>query len=194
MPPMENSSVSCGTSYPACVIAAAARSRSIGWCARSVARRPDGDGRLGYPGGVNDEAELPTVTVPRAPADDGAAREAGDTAVTQSELAGGRRRASTLVPGTRIGRYVVNAKLAQGGMGVVYRAHDPELGRDVALKLVRVRANTDTLPIARERLMREAQALAQISHPNVIAVHDVGTHGRDVFIAMELVAGQALRA
>ena len=143
---------------------------------------------------MKDEAELPTVTVPRAPADDGAAREAGDTAVTQSELAGGRRRASTLVPGTRIGRYVVNAKLAQGGMGVVYRAHDPELGRDVALKLVRVRANTDTLPIARERLMREAQALAQISHPNVIAVHDVGTHGRDVFIAMELVAGQALRA
>jgi serine/threonine protein kinase len=143
---------------------------------------------------VNDKAELPTVTVPRAPADDGAARGDGDTAVTQSELAGGRRRASTLVPGTRIGRYVVNAKLAQGGMGVVYRAHDPELGRDVALKLVRVRANTDTLPIARERLMREAQALAQISHPNVIAVHDVGTHGRDVFIAMELVAGQALRA
>ena len=145
--------------------------------------------RVGYPGWVIDEADLPTVTVPRAPADDG-----DPTAATQSELAGGQRRASTLVPGTRIGRYVIHAKLAQGGMGVVYRAHDPELGRDVALKLVRVRAGADSLAIARERLLREAQALAQIAHPNVIAVHDVGAHDRDVFIAMELVEGTSLRA
>lgn len=145
--------------------------------------------RVGYPGRVIDEAEQPTVTVPRAPADG----DGDPTAVTQSELAGGRRRASTLVPGTRVGRYVISVKLAQGGMGVVYRAHDPELGRDVALKLVRVRAGADSLVIARERLLREAQALAQIAHPNVIAVHDVGTHGRDVFIAMELVAGESLR-
>ncbi|MBL8624886.1 MAG: serine/threonine protein kinase [Myxococcales bacterium] len=139
---------------------------------------------------MTDEAELPTVTAPRAPADG----DGDPTAVTQSELAGGRRRASTLVPGTRVGRYVIHAKLAQGGMGVVYRAHDPELGRDVALKLVRVRAGADSLAIARERLLREAQALAQIAHPNVIAVHDVGAHDRDVFIAMELVEGTSLRA
>ena len=146
--------------------------------------------RLGYPGGVIDDAEQPTVTVRRAPADG----DGDPTAVTQSELAGARRRASTLAPGTRVGRYVIHAKLAQGGMGVVYRAHDPELGRDVALKLVRVRAGADPLAIARERLLREAQALAQIAHPNVIAVHDVGAHDRDVFIAMELVEGTSLRA
>ena len=86
-----------------------------------------------------------------------------------------------------MGRYVVQGELARGGMGVVYRAHDPELERGVALKLVRVRAQGSLR--ARERLLREAQALAQLSHPNVIAIHDVGTHGRDVFIAMELVDG-----
>ena len=81
---------------------------------------------------MKDEAELPTVTVPRAPGDDGAAREAGDTAVTQSELAGGRRRASTLVTGPRNGHYVLTARLAPGVMGVVYRAHHTELGPEVA--------------------------------------------------------------
>ncbi|KAB2900608.1 MAG: protein kinase, partial [Kofleriaceae bacterium] len=77
-------------------------------------------------------------------------------------------------------------------MGVVYRAHDPELERGVAVKVVRVRSQRALQ--ARERLLREAQALAQLSHPNVISIHDVGTHDGDVFIAMELVDGESLRA
>jgi serine/threonine protein kinase len=76
-------------------------------------------------------------------------------------------------------------------MGVVYRAHDSELGRDVALKLVTPgAAEADTH--GRARLLREAQALAQLSHPNVIAVYDVGHYEAGVFLAMELVEGQRI--
>src|SRR3954469_10199991 len=72
-----------------------------------------------------------------------------------------------LAPGTRLGRYEIIEELGQGGMGVVYRAHDADLGRDVAVKLVTTgEAPTDTLA---SRLMREAQALVQLSHPNVVA-------------------------
>ncbi len=76
-------------------------------------------------------------------------------------------------------------------MGVVYKAFDPELGRPIALKLL----NTEEGPAGslRDRLLREAQALARLSHPNVVAVHDVGTFGDNVFIAMEFVEGETLR-
>lgn len=86
-----------------------------------------------------------------------------------------------------IGRYVVQHFLAQGGMGVVYVARDPELGRRVALKLVRTQGGADST--MRQRLLREAQALAQLSHPNVISVYDVGIHDDRVFIEMELIDG-----
>jgi serine/threonine protein kinase len=79
-------------------------------------------------------------------------------------------------------------------MGVIYRARDPSLDRQVAVKCVRPSRRSSSLPRARERLMREAQALAQLSHPNVVAVYDVGVSGDDVFIAMELVAGQSLKS
>ena len=76
-------------------------------------------------------------------------------------------------------------------MGVVYAAYDQRLDRRVALKLLRRAAATTD---ARARLLREAQALARLSHPNVVAVHDVGeTDDGHVFIAMELVEGQNLR-
>ena len=88
--------------------------------------------------------------------------------------------------GDRVDRYVIEARLGAGGMGVVYAAHDPELGRKVAIKLVRAGADD-------ERLRREAQALARLAHPNVVAVHDVGTCDGQVFIAMALVEGQNLR-
>ena len=91
-----------------------------------------------------------------------------------------------------IGRYVVQHFLAQGGMGVVYVARDPELGRRVALKLVRTQGGADGT--MRQRLLREAQALAQLSHPNVISVYDVGVYDDRVFIAMELIDGISLRA
>jgi serine/threonine protein kinase len=83
--------------------------------------------------------------------------------------------------------------LGAGGMGVVYAAYDPELDRKVALKLLSPeRWGADSG--SQTRLVREAQALAKLSHPNVVAVHDVGMHGDRVWIAMEFVAGQTLTA
>jgi serine/threonine protein kinase/tetratricopeptide (TPR) repeat protein len=89
------------------------------------------------------------------------------------------------------GRYLVLDELGRGGMAIVYRAYDPELDRLLALKLI---LHRDEEALASERLLREAQALAQLSHPNVVAVYDVGTFGSSVFIAMELVEGRTLRS
>ena len=95
---------------------------------------------------------------------------------------------TTLEVGSHLGRYQILGPLGEGGMGVVYRARDAELGRDVAVKLVTTSASSsDTLAT---RLMREAQALAQLSHPNVVAVYDVGRVDGGVFLAMELVHGE----
>ena len=80
-------------------------------------------------------------------------------------------------------------------MGVVYAAYDPELDRKVALKLLQPRADGRDDSRGQAWLLREAQAMARLAHPNVIAVHDVGTLGGDrVFVAMELVDGGTLRA
>ncbi|MCA9694098.1 MAG: serine/threonine protein kinase [Myxococcales bacterium] len=89
----------------------------------------------------------------------------------------------------RIGRYLIIETLGKGGMGVVYAAYDPELNRKVAIKVLRGQAGQD----ARARLRREAQAMAQLSHPNVVRVYDVGIEGDEVFVAMDLVEGQDLR-
>ncbi len=84
-------------------------------------------------------------------------------------------------------RYEILDELGIGGMGVVYRARDKQLARDVAIKLVTTTDQpNDTLA---GRLLREAQALAQLAHPNVVAVHDVGRFSDGVFVAMELVPG-----
>lgn len=95
--------------------------------------------------------------------------------------------------GTAIDRYVVLERLGAGGMGVVYKAYDPDLDRGVALKLVRAHGhNPDQRQRLRARLTREAQALARLSHRNVVAVHDVGMFEDDVWVAMELVDGKTL--
>ena len=92
-----------------------------------------------------------------------------------------------------VGRYLIERELGSGGMGLVYAARDPELGRKVAIKLVRPASSGPTDPShGRARLLREAQALAQLTHPNVVAIHDVGTFGDQVFIAMEYVEGSTL--
>jgi len=98
---------------------------------------------------------------------------------------------SPLSVGTRLGRYVLLEVLGRGGTAVVYKAYDPDLHREVAVKVLRL--DRDDRDRAHARLLREAQALARLSHPNVIAVYDVGVYGEDVFVAMELVAGQTLR-
>lgn len=99
--------------------------------------------------------------------------------------------ADTLAPRTHVGRYVVRQPIGAGGMGVVYLAHDPALDRSVTLKLLREDRRHEKS--AQASLVREAQAMAKLSHPNVVAVHDVGTFGAQVFIAMEFVAGENLR-
>lgn len=102
---------------------------------------------------------------------------------TQSELGPLRR-------GESVGRLTILRKLGAGGMGFVYLAYDPDLDRKVALKLLR-RENGET---TRTRLYREAQALAKLAHPNIVAVHDVGTHHGQTWVSMEFIEGQTLDA
>jgi hypothetical protein len=87
----------------------------------------------------------------------------------------------------RIGRYWLGEVIGAGGMGVVHRAHDPELNRDVAIKIVRA-----TGAIDRERVLREAEAMARLRHPNVVPVFDVGTHDDAVYLVMPLLDGGTL--
>ncbi len=94
--------------------------------------------------------------------------------------------------GDVVGRYVVLGRLGAGAMGVVYAAYDPELDRKIALKVLRPAANEGDGH--RTRIFREAQALAKLSHPNVVAIHDVGTLGERVWLAMEYVEGRTLGA
>ena len=95
----------------------------------------------------------------------------------------------------RRGRYVLLGQLGRGGMGVVHAAYDPVLDRKVALKLLRPGGGGDDDSAPRGRLLREARALARLSHPNVVHVYEVGTlEDHQVYIAMEYIEGQTLRA
>ena len=98
-----------------------------------------------------------------------------------------------LSPGDRFDCYVVEGVLGQGGMGIVYRALDPKLGRRVALKIVALSEGGST-PDAQARLLREARAAAAFDHPNAVSVFDVGEHEGRAYLAMELVPGKTLRA
>ena len=93
----------------------------------------------------------------------------------------------------RLGRYIVLEQLGQGGMGVVHRAFDPALQREVALKRVRLGDSDASAHELHARLLREAQTMARLSHPNVVPVFDVAVDHGDVVIAMELVEGRTLR-
>jgi len=94
-------------------------------------------------------------------------------------------------PGTRLGPYEITAKLGEGGMGEVYRARDSRLGRDVAIKVLPSSFSADTDRLHRFEL--EARAAAALSHPNILAVHDIGTERGAPFIVSELLEGQTLR-
>src|SRR5262245_7847241 len=97
----------------------------------------------------------------------------------------------TLPAGKRLGSYEVLAPLGAGGMGEVYRAHDSKLGRDVAIKVLP--AHLAESPDAMSRFEREARAVAQLSHPNILAIHDFGRESGTAFAAMELLEGETLR-
>jgi tetratricopeptide (TPR) repeat protein len=117
----------------------------------------------------------------------------GTGTLETSEPGKGQPGEPDLRRGSVVGRYVIIDPLGSGGMGVVFAAYDPELNRKIAIKLLKPGVGRD-LSARRLRLIREAQALAQLSHPNVIAIYDVGTFGDQVFMAMELVEGPTLRA
>jgi serine/threonine protein kinase len=102
-----------------------------------------------------------------------------------------------------IGRYVLGERLGQGGLGVVHAAHDPQLRRDVAIKLIHAH---NQHPRAEERLLREARAIARLNHPNVVQVFDVGSFEREsagpsddlptrgLFVVMQRLEGQTVEA
>jgi tetratricopeptide (TPR) repeat protein/predicted Ser/Thr protein kinase len=92
------------------------------------------------------------------------------------------------------GKYSVTSVLGRGGMGVVYRATDPDLERDVAVKVLRRPTAAGDRDADRIRLLREAKALAKLSHPNVVTVYDVGDAGGELYVAMELIEGRDLRS
>ncbi|MFZ6184852.1 protein kinase domain-containing protein [Nannocystis pusilla] len=121
----------------------------------------------------------------------------GPTRSTVSSQSGQTVRVSTRIvsvqPGETIGRFTVLDRLGSGAMGAVYSAYDPELDRKIALKLLHTRSQ-DNSSRGNTRLLREAQAMARLSHPNVVVVHDVGTHRQDVFLAMEFIRGKTLQA
>jgi len=130
---------------------------------------------------AGDEADSNAATRPH----DKISQHAEDSQVTKRPV---------LSIGDRVGRYLVLATLGAGGMGVVFTAYDPQLDRKVALKLLRGNLGANTKE-ARTRLKREAQAIAQLNHPNVVGVYDVGaTPDGDVYIAMEFVEGDTLTA
>jgi TolB-like protein/Flp pilus assembly protein TadD len=93
-------------------------------------------------------------------------------------------------PGTRLGAYEILTPIGAGGMGEVYRARDTRLGREVAIKVVTDRLMTD--PDALARFEREARAIAALSHPNIVALHDVGRDNGAAFAVMELLDGESL--
>ncbi len=101
----------------------------------------------------------------------------------------GKMRA-ILIP-AKIGRYEVRGKLGQGAMGEVFRAHDPVLDRDVAVK--RISAGLDADDTVRKRFEREARSAANLNHPNIITVYELGVEGEQLFMAMELLNGVDLK-
>jgi serine/threonine protein kinase len=157
--------------------------------------------------GASDRAPTDSPRADRAPTDSPRADAAGvDTASPRPLVAktqpftgvpsGPIEPGVALPPGTRIGRFVIRRALGTGGMGTVYAAEDPELGRQVALKLLHGGslgggAGREAVTAAR-RIMREARLAARVSHPNVVSIYEVGPFGDQVFIAMELVKGNSL--
>ena len=119
------------------------------------------------------------------------ARDAPTQELSATQMPRPMEPAPVLERGTAVGRFVVIDTVGMGGMGAVYSAYDPDLDRRIALKTLHVTGTSD--PTAHGRMLREAQAMARLSHPNVVNVFDVGEHRGGIFIAMEYVPGVTLR-
>src|ERR1700704_5682596 len=94
----------------------------------------------------------------------------------------------------KIGNYQILGELGRGAMGVVYHAHDPGIGRPVAIKVIRVESGASPEESAqlRQRLVREATAAGNLSHPGIVTVYQLGDDGQNVFVVMEYVPGVSL--
>src|SRR5438034_7084248 len=97
----------------------------------------------------------------------------------------------SLTPGARLGPYEILAAIGAGGMGEVYRAHDPRLRRDVAIKVLPAAFSADVDRL--HRFEQEARAAAALNHPNILAVYDVGTDAGVPFIVSEVLEGETLQ-
>jgi serine/threonine protein kinase len=117
--------------------------------------------------------------------------EVSDPLDETADARGGRSAPVALSGGSHLGKYRLDRVLGEGGMGVVWKAHDPDLERAVAIKVLRYAEAAQEL---RQRLLREARAMAKLKHPNVLTVYEVGTVGDRDYIAMELVDGMSLDA
>jgi len=98
------------------------------------------------------------------------------------------REVPEMAQGSPFGRFEIVGKLGRGGSGIVYRARDPHLGRDVALKVLRFSGD----PSMRERLEREARTTARLAHPNIVTLHEAGTLDGTSYLVMELIPGESL--
>src|SRR6476660_8703675 len=98
----------------------------------------------------------------------------------------------TISPGSRLGPYEILGQIGAGGMGEVYRAKDPRLGRDVAIKVLPVSLSAD--PDRLRRFEQEAQAAGLLNHPNITAVYDIGTHEGAPYVVQELLEGETRRS
>jgi serine/threonine protein kinase len=141
--------------------------------------------RVGPPMPTPDDDPQFTNTLPS-----GGVRVATERAVASAPAAD-EAVVAQLGPGDFIGRFRIKDRIGEGGMGVVYAAEDPDLGRVVAIKLLRPMQGQDA-ESQQKRMLREAQALARVSHRNLVMVFDVGSLRGRVWIAMEYVAGQTL--
>ena len=147
---------------------------------------PDENALVRFARGASDDGEVALLEAHLDGCD--GCRRAGAAAATDETLPVGGAPA-VLAARARLGRYEVERLLGVGGMGVVYVARDPRLGRRVALK----RLHGANRGEAHARLEREAQTMAQLSHPNVVPIFELGDDDSGVFFAMELVDGVTLR-
>ncbi len=153
----------------------------------------EGPTSVGYPPGFAGAPAPPApARVSRAPMPPSADLAFPETQDIRSTAISKPRPMEPHEPGDTIGRFVVLQRVGEGGMGVVYAAYDPELDRKVAIKLMRSDVAASRAGDLENRLLREAQAMARLSHPNVIPVYDVGTVDGQVFVAMEFVEGKTL--
>jgi serine/threonine protein kinase len=97
-----------------------------------------------------------------------------------------------LAPGSRLGPYEILAPIGAGGMGEVYRAKDPRLGREVAIKVLPASFSADADRL--RRFEQEAKAAGILNHPNLTAAHDIGTHDGSPYVVQELLEGETLRS